>query len=77
MSRSQPKSNQRLKREDIVRALTRLGELSLAKKQASRSLDKPWFALPYRWARAGLILTSPPAFRERNLFTTGDALQRA
>lgn len=43
----------------------------------SRRLDRPWFALPYPWARAELIRRSPAAFRERNLFTTEDALHRA
>jgi hypothetical protein len=42
-----------------------------------RRLDKPWFALPYDWARATLLRDSPAEFRERNLFTTEDALHRA
>jgi hypothetical protein len=43
----------------------------------SRRLDRPWFALPYDWARATLLRDSPAEFRERNLFTTEDALHRA
>ena len=42
----------------------------------SRKLVHPWFALPYGWARAELLRSSPAAFRERNLFTTEDALRR-
>lgn len=44
--------------------------------QKRRRLSRPWFALPYAWARAELLRSSPPAFRERNLFTTEDALRR-
>jgi hypothetical protein len=46
-------------------------------EKKSRRLEHPWFALPYPWARAMLLRDSPPAFRERNLFTTEDALHRA
>jgi hypothetical protein len=42
-----------------------------------RRLERPWFALPDAWARATLLRDSPAAFRERNLFTTEDALHRA
>ena len=42
-----------------------------------RRLERPWFALPDIWARAWLLRDSPAAFRERNLFTTEDALFRA
>ena len=42
----------------------------------NRRLAHPWFALPYPWARAELLRSSPAAFRERNLFTTEDALHR-
>lgn len=42
----------------------------------SRRLARPWFALPYPWARAELLRSSPAAFRERNIFTTEDALHR-
>lgn len=45
-------------------------------EKKSRRLGHPWFALPYPWARAGLLRDSPAAFRERNLFTTEDALHR-
>ena len=42
-----------------------------------RRLRRPWFALAEPWARAWLLRDSPAAFRERNLFTTEDALHRA
>lgn len=42
----------------------------------NRRLQRPWFALPDPWARAWLLRDSPAAFRERNLFTTEDALMR-
>lgn len=42
-----------------------------------RRLERPWFALPDLWARAWLLRDAPAAFRERNLFTTEDALFRA
>lgn len=42
----------------------------------NRRLAHPWFALPYPWARAELLRSSPAAFRERNIFTTEDALHR-
>lgn len=42
----------------------------------SRRLTRPWFALPDPVFRAELLRASPPAFRERNLFTTEDALRR-
>ncbi len=45
-------------------------------EKKSRRLDRPWFALPYDWARAELLRDSPPAFRERNIFTTEDAIHR-
>lgn len=44
--------------------------------KACRRLDRPWFALSYPWAHAMLLRDSPAAFRERNLFTTEDALHR-
>jgi hypothetical protein len=45
-------------------------------EKSSRRLEHPWFALPDAWARATLLRDSPAAFRERNLFTTEDALHR-
>ncbi len=45
-------------------------------QSSTRHLTRPWFALPYAWARAELLRSSPAAFRERNLFTTEDALHR-
>ena len=46
-------------------------------EKKSRRLDRPWFALDDDWAKAGLLRDSPAAFRERNLFTSEDALHRA
>lgn len=46
-------------------------------RKKCRRLEHPWFALPDAWARATLLRDSPAAFRERNLFTTEDALHRA
>ncbi|MBI5771490.1 MAG: hypothetical protein HZA93_27190 [Verrucomicrobia bacterium] len=46
-------------------------------EKKSRRLDRPWFALNDDWAKAGLLRDSPAAFRERNLFTSEDALNRA
>lgn len=46
-------------------------------EKKNRRLEHPWFALPDDWARATLLRDSPAAFRERNLFTTEDALHRA
>ncbi len=46
-------------------------------EKSHRRLERPWFALPDAWARAMLLRDSPPAFRERNLFTSEDALHRA
>jgi len=42
-----------------------------------RRLQRPWFALSAPWARAWLLRDSPPAFRERNLFTEESPLRRA
>lgn len=41
-----------------------------------RRATRPWFALPDPVFRAELLRRSPAAFRERNLFTTEDALHR-
>lgn len=46
-------------------------------EKSYRRLERPWFALSDAWARATLLRDSPPAFRERNLFTAEDALDRA
>lgn len=46
-------------------------------EKKNRRLARPWFALPDAWARATLLRDSPAAFRERNLFTTENALHRA
>ncbi len=46
-------------------------------ERPGRRLERPWFAVPYPWARAELLRDSPAAFRERNLFTTESALHRA
>ena len=42
-----------------------------------RRLDHPWFALPGPHIRNLLIMESPPAFRERNLFVSENALSVA
>jgi len=44
--------------------------------QEERKLHRPWFALPWSGLRAILLLESPPAFRARNLFVSGNALMR-
>jgi len=43
----------------------------------TRQLRSPWFATPLAALRALLLLESPPAFRSRNLFVSGNALSRA
>ena len=43
----------------------------------ARRLHIPWFASPLAALRAALLLESPPAFRSRNLFVSGNALNRA
>lgn len=42
-----------------------------------RFLHHPWFASPGAALRATLLLESPAAFRERNLFVSENALERA
>lgn len=42
-----------------------------------RYLRRPWFASPGACLRATLLLESPAAFRERNLFVSENALHRA
>lgn len=42
-----------------------------------RFLRRPWFASPGASLRATLLLESPAAFRERNLFVSANALERA
>lgn len=42
-----------------------------------RYLRQPWFASPGASLRATLLLESPAAFRERNLFVSENALERA
>lgn len=46
-------------------------------KEDGRQLHSPWFASPLASLRAVLLLESPPAFRCRNLFVSGNALSRA
>jgi len=43
----------------------------------SRILKHPWFAMESHGARMLLLIESPPAFRERNIFVSADALTRA
>ena len=42
-----------------------------------RSLNRPWFAIPWASVRAVLLLESPAGFRSRNLFVSENALSRA
>ncbi len=55
-----------------------LGEIPPAwTRGTSRFLRCPWFANPGAALRATLLLESPAAFRERNLFVSENALERA
>ena len=42
----------------------------------ARKLHRPWFASPLAAVRTVLLLESPPAFRQRNLFVSENALTR-
>jgi hypothetical protein len=44
---------------------------------SSRRLRDPWFAMNSHGGRMFLLIESPPAFRERNIFVSADALSRA
>jgi hypothetical protein len=44
---------------------------------SSRILKHPWFAMQSHGGRMLLLIESPPAFRERNIFVSADALSRA
>jgi hypothetical protein len=46
-------------------------------RRPERFLREPWFSSPGRHMRALLLLESPPAFRERNLFVTANTLSVA
>ncbi len=55
-----------------------LGEVPPAwTRDACRFLRRPWFASAGASLRATLLLESPAAFRERNLFVSENALERA
>jgi hypothetical protein len=45
--------------------------------QPARVLAKPWFALKSHGGRMAMLIESPPAFRERNIFISANALNRA
>ena len=56
----------------------RMGERAPAwTGQPCRFLHQPWFASPGRHMRALLLMESPAAFRERNLFVTANAMSVA
>jgi hypothetical protein len=42
-----------------------------------RVLANPWFALKSHGGRMCMLIESPPAFRERNIFISANALTRA
>jgi hypothetical protein len=41
-----------------------------------RVLSNPWFALKSHGGRMCMLIESPPAFRERNIFISANALHR-
>ncbi len=42
-----------------------------------RKLANPWFAMTSQGGRMCMLIESPPAFRERNIFISAHALTRA
>lgn len=46
-------------------------------RKPERVLPRPWFAMPGKHMRALLLVESPAAFRERNLFVSANALSVA
>ena len=42
-----------------------------------RVLGTPWFAMESHGGRMCMLIESPPAFRERNIFISANALNRA
>jgi hypothetical protein len=42
-----------------------------------RALANPWFGMKSHGGRMCLLIESPPAFRERNIFVSANALNRA
>jgi hypothetical protein len=61
-----------------VSLATRLGAPSPEwTRDPERILREPWFASPGGHMRALLLVESPAAFRERNLFVTANALSVA
>ncbi len=43
----------------------------------NRILANPWFAMKSHGGRMCMLIESPPAFRERNIFVSANALNRA
>ena len=61
--------------EELARA--RKFSVPLWTDEATRKLQRPWFASPLAALRTVLLLESPPAFRSRNHFISENALTRA
>ena len=61
--------------EELARA--RKFSVPLWTAEATRKLQRPWFASQLAALRTVLLLESPAAFRSRNLFISENALTRA
>jgi hypothetical protein len=82
-----PLLRERLETGDVFDAYLAAVAVSLAAKIGCRAplwakapervLREPWFASPGRHMRALLLVESPAAFRERNLFVSANALSVA